>query len=339
MNLVVVTKQFGNYTGATVSTIQLLNKIANNFDNVTVLTLRCDGTTINNVDTIIIKGYFDLLKHLRKITRERNPLGYSDDHLGFIFSFFGIKYIHTYHGNWPDAKYLNASMHFKSYYFIPLYRLTIKHASSVVSVSHYMNDKFVSRLNGRNVVIYNGIKQSQSKKPTCYKDNGRFLMVGNVDKRKYKNALRVFDVLHNISFAGKIDIYGILVDKKLVSKLDSFSFTKLYGMVNNIDYSKYSALICTSASENLPVSVVESLINDVPVITFDVGGISEVVSNKKNGYIFKKGDYKKFAYEIANFKSPSDVSRLVIKITKEFNWNYASQRYMALFKQLKMENG
>ena len=28
LNLVVVTKQFGNYTGATVSTIQLLKKIA-----------------------------------------------------------------------------------------------------------------------------------------------------------------------------------------------------------------------------------------------------------------------------------------------------------------------
>lgn len=333
MNLVVVTKQFGNYTGATVSTIQLLKKIARNFTNVTVITLRSDGTIIENVDVVIVNSYLKLIEQLKKIVEEQKPLGYSDDHLGFIFSFFGVKYIHTYHGNWPDARWLNTSMYLKSYYFIPLYKLTIKHASLVVNVSYYMKNKFVNKLNSNNVVIYNGIKQSQGKKIDAYKENNKFLMVGNVDKRKYRNAVKVFDVLHALSFHGTIDIYGNLADKEIVSKLDAFSFVKIYGAVDNIDYSKYSALICTSASENLPVSIVESLINNVPVIAFNVGGISEVVKDKENGYIFEKNNFKDFAYRIANFKYPFDTDKSMEKILKEFNWDYASQKYMSFFKK------
>lgn len=338
MNLVVVTKQFGNYTGATVSTIQLLKKIAKNFVNVTVLTLRSDGTTIENVDVVIVNGYLKLIKQLKKTAEEQKPLGYSDDHLGFIFAFFGIKYIHTYHGNWPDARYLNASMYLKSYYFIPLYKLTIKHASLVVNVSYYMKNKFVDKLNSNNVVIYNGVKQSQGKKSSSCKENNKFLMVGNVDKRKYGNALKVFDILQTLSFHGTIDIYGNLVDKEIVSRLNTYSFVKLYGSVDNINYSEYSALICTSASENLPVSIVESLINNIPVIAFNVGGIPEVVKDKENGYIFKKNNFKDFAYKIVKFKYPSDTNKSAEKILKRFSWDHASQKYLSFFEQLKMEN-
>ena len=62
MKLVVLTKQFGNYTGATISTIELLKRISSNFDSVLVLTLKTDGTIIDNVNVTVLNGYLKLIK-------------------------------------------------------------------------------------------------------------------------------------------------------------------------------------------------------------------------------------------------------------------------------------
>lgn len=45
------------------------------------------------------------------------------------------------------------------------------------------------------------------------------------------------------------------------------------------------ALICTSRSEGLPVSMMEALAHGVPVISVDVGGISEIVETNVNGLL------------------------------------------------------
>ena len=298
MNLIVLTKQFGNYTGATISTIELLRRISSKFNKVTVLTLKSDGTKVKNVQVQVTSGYVDLIK---KLKRERNAIGYSDDHLGFLFSFFNIKYVHTYHGNWPDARKLNFDMFVKSIYFIPLYKCTIREASMVINVSNYMKDGFVKPLNFRNKTIYNGVKQGKLE---AYKDNRlvkennshfRYIMVGNIDKRKYEKAVKIFNELESRSFQGVIDIYGGLLDKKLVAKLQNYKFVNVKGIIDKINYKNYDALICTSASENLPVSIVESIINGVPVIASNVGGISEIITNKKNGYLVNINDYHTFA--------------------------------------------
>lgn len=63
------------------------------------------------------------------------------------------------------------------------------------------------------------------------------------------------------------------------------------GSVSQIEVYKYfkdegpDALVCTSLSEGLPVSMMEALAHAVPVISVDVGGISEIVENNFNGLL------------------------------------------------------
>lgn len=49
-----------------------------------------------------------------------------------------------------------------------------------------------------------------------------------------------------------------------------------------------SYLINVSESEGLPVSIMESMSFGIPVIATDVGGVNEIVENKKNGYLINK---------------------------------------------------
>lgn len=46
---------------------------------------------------------------------------------------------------------------------------------------------------------------------------------------------------------------------------------------------KIDVLICTSESEGIPVSMMEALAHGIPILSVNVGGISEIVSNGKNG--------------------------------------------------------
>lgn len=335
MNLVVLTKQFGNYTGATISTIQLLKRINSTFDNVTVITLRKDKTEIKNVNVIVVKDYITLVKTLK---RHRTAIGYSDDHLGFLFNLVGIKYIHTYHGNWPDARKLNLEMFIKSFYFMPLYRLTIKNAYKVISVSKYMQKKFVSPLNPKGEIIFNGVKQKiqliDASQKSVQNSKPRFLMVGNIDARKYGKSIKIFNELKEKLFNGTIDIYGALLDKTLISKLNNFDFINIKGVKDKINYNEYDGLICTSASENLPVSIIESLISKVPVISSNVGGIPEIVINNKTGYLIDVNNFRKFAEVILNYHKLIIDDKYVNKIKLDFNWDTSSELYKNIFEKL-----
>lgn len=333
--LVVITKQFGNYTGATISTVQLLKRIHENFNRVQVITLKTDGTNIEGVSINVVNNYRAMVSELKKIKKgKKKVVGYSDDHLGFILHVCNIKYLHTYHGNWPDAKQLGLSMFIKSLYFIPLYKLTIKYAEKVISVSKYMNKKFVNKFNTSNTVIYNGVKQNYMEDNSSTKNN-KFLMVGNIDKRKYSKAISIFNILNDKDFNKQIDIYGSIVDNKIFNILNSFNFANIVGFSKKISYRGYDALLCTSSSENLPVSIVEAILEGVPVITFNVGGIPEIIKNGKNGYIFKLNETEKFASQVYNFDSLKIPYKDISKSRDEFDWDNSAKKYLRLFNDIK----
>lgn len=331
MNLIVLTKQFGNYTGATVSTIEILKRISKKFDTVEVITMKAMNIDIPNVRIETVSSYFDLIKELKLRRTKKKVYGYSDDHLGFLFSLAGISYVHTYHGNWPDARWMNSKMFFKSLFFIPMYKLTIKKAEHVVSVSKYMNNKFVKKNTKKSTIIYNGIKQvKKSEPPSKDTQDIKFLMVGNVDSRKYAAAIDLFSLLSEKGFNNKIDIYGKIVESKIAEKLNEFDFVELKGMRNNINYTKYDALICTSVSENLPVSIVESIISGVPVISFNVGGISEVITEDDTGRLIPQGDMEHFAKAVQSFKKHIISKEIRNNINDKFNWDNSAQQYFEL---------
>lgn len=339
MKLIILTKQFGNYTGATISTIELLKRINNKFNEVEIVTLKSDGTRIRNVKVNVQKNIFSLLSYLKKESKDPECIGYSDDHLGFLFSHYGIKYLHTYHGNWPDARNQSKSMYLKSLMFIPLYKATVRKASYVVSVSHYMVERFLQPLNKNIRVIYNGIKSNNSEETFSKKigdsNKLRIVMVGNVDGRKYSMAVKLFEYIENKYINDfSVDVFGQLVDQNIKHELEQFSFVKLHGSVKKINYHDFDLFLCTSSSENLPVSIIESLKNMVPVVSFDVGGIPEVV-NQTNGAIIQFGDIEKMSNVIINArKLPTEWNNSNLD---KFTWDYAAKEYIEIFNKLKKD--
>ena len=331
MKLLVITKQFGTYTGATISTLKLLQSLSKEFDMIEVLTLKSNIDAPEYIKLKCVKNVCSLYNTAKSY--DKGYIGYSDDHLGFILGLVGIKYLHTYHGNWPDARYLSLDFFIKSLILIPLYTLTIKNASVVVSVSEYMKKKFVYRRNSNTRVIYNGIMLSKSKSK-IYKENvTSFLMVGNIDKRKYGEAIQIFKNLNVKDRTIKIDIYGSIVDQTVAKKLRKNKFVSIKGHRDTINYDNYDYLLNTSRSENLPVSIVESLKSGTPVISFNVGGISEVI-NESSGILIEKFDeynYLKTIVNVIKYNKRIKVSR---DQYSKFDWDYAAKEYLSEFTSM-----
>ena len=118
--LFVLTKKWGrNYTGATLATQYFVDRWTSQFDRIAVFTLEIGNydNTKQNISVLKCKNEQELLLALKEENRcDSSTVGYSDDHLGYLLKKANIPYIHTYHGNWPDARWVNADFFIKSFY-------------------------------------------------------------------------------------------------------------------------------------------------------------------------------------------------------------------------------
>lgn len=335
MKIVILTKKWGrNFSGATLATQYLVKCWIKESIDIEVYTLCCGETSENSsIEIHICKNNLELLTKLKTsdLKNTSDTIGYSDDHLGYIFSYVGIPYIHTYHGNWPDAKRVSFEMWLKSFYFIPKYKKTITNAKIVVNVSEYMRI-FTDKYNKNCCIIRNGIelKNTGILNTHYYK---KYLMVGNIDQRKYSLLIPVLNILKAIDSDIKIDIYGKVLDRNLYKKLEKYPNVKMLGEVKDIPYKNYLGLINTSKIENLPISACEAIKFGIPVFCFKVGGLPEIVITGETGYLFDCFDADTMAFALHNYPKGEKISKSK-KLYSEFEWEYASAMYMELFKLL-----
>lgn len=331
--LVILTKNYGyNFTGATMATQQFVKRWSQTFSEVVIYTLH-EGERFKQ-DNIRIKTFSQmpfLVATLWKAENQQDDtIYYSDDHFGFLLGMLGKKYFHTYHGNWPDAAQISFAFRLKSFYFLPLYYITLKNAAYIINVSYYMK-KFTDTINQKSTVIRNGmdfkiVEQGMQKYPNSC------LMVGNVDKRKYKYCLDLAQVLKKHKSNIKIDIYGKILDHEVAEQLKKFSNIRLMGMVRNVPYQSYDAFLNLSVIENLSISVCEAIANHVPVICFDVGGLGEVVKNGGTGYVIPDKNIEDVYSAIIDIKkNPIAVDDSVLK---DFNWDWSADKYLKLFREV-----
>ncbi|MED4974615.1 glycosyltransferase [Geobacillus kaustophilus NBRC 102445] len=342
--LVILTKKFGyNFTGATLATHELIKRWVDYFSNITVITKEIGKYDRHHNLTIIkANSTFEIIKLLNE-TKNLNAIYYSDDHLGFLMKLCGIEYYHTYHGNWPDAKKVSLELWLKSLFFMPAYKLSLKNAKLVINVSYYM-EKYTRKYNKYTTVIRNGLGQKKIdkqfngsvnyvKKIKIDNRKLKIIMIGGIDKRKYKLAIKLFSVIKNKSINDRIhvDIYGGVNDKNIGDLLKRYDFVKLKGYVDNIDLKKYDILLSTSEIENLSISICEAIANNIPVLCFNVGGLGEVVKNARNGFIIPNGDVNTMANIIEHIVSNGYTFEFNHNMLFEYDWEFASKEYLRQF--------
>jgi L-malate glycosyltransferase len=185
-----------------------------------------------------------------------------------------------------------------------------KFTDHFVGVSQYTVDQIVkdygNRVENRTSLIYNGIDTDRYKK-RCSTNTGKFIVASHLRASKgiqdLINAVKLLP--HSEKKNLKIDIYGEgpletqLMDMvKTLSLQEIFSFQGSSSKLPDL-FQNYSFLLQPTYMECFSLSILESIASNVPVVTTDVGGNTEIVEDGKNGFIFKPGDIKEFS-EILN---------------------------------------
>lgn len=105
-----------------------------------------------------------------------------------------------------------------------------------------------------------------------------------------------------------------------------------------IAYSAADAFITPSLAENLSNVIMESLACGTPVVAFDIGGNSDMIEHKINGYLAK--DYKDLAVGIEWILGLDEMVHRTLcnnsrkKVTQNFNCDIVSLQYIQTYKEI-----
>ena len=133
------------------------------------------------------------------------------------------------------------------------------------------------------------------------------------DERKgFKYVLKVIEKFKNLNDDIVFIIFGeYSKNLKKYKNVINYGHIKSNKILANI-YSSSDIFLAPSLSDNLPLSIMESISCGTPVVAFNSGGIKDLIWHKKNGYLAKKGSLEDFVKGINYFKK--------IDLKKKYNY-------------------
>jgi glycosyltransferase involved in cell wall biosynthesis len=163
-------------------------------------------------------------------------------------------------------------------------------------------------------------------------------IIGTIEQRKNQQAFidnvfyRLKDKYSNI----KLLIVG-RVSKNLV--INSFYENDIIniGLVDNaLPYINLSDIIVSySINEVLPMNIIESFYCEKPVVSSNVGGISEMIDDKYNGYLFDTNDHDKCFNILCDLVEDENLRRDIgIKAKQKFFENFDEKTVIDKFISL-----
>ena len=107
-------------------------------------------------------------------------------------------------------------------------------------------------------------------------------------------------------------------------------------------YSSMDILLYPTLSDNLPGVVMESLSCETPVVSFDVGGVSDLIEHKANGYLAQYKNTQDFVNGIIWVveNNPDNILGKNGRITvlKNYKKNDIAQKYIELYHDIKTKS-
>jgi len=130
---------------------------------------------------------------------------------------------------------------------------------------------------------------------------------------------------------------------KLIDSLDLQDRVKLVGAVPLKDlvrlYTSASFFVLPSVAEGLPLVVLEAMSCGLPVVASDVGGLSDVVIDKYNGFLVGSNDVGQLRSLIELLGNDSKLRKTMSNnayefIRKNFSWDLVAEKYLKIYNML-----
>lgn len=231
---------------------------------------------------------------------------------------------------------------FHGYYSSGIFRKIFKYSGlRSIAVSQAVGRHLVQDLsfNIENVrVVHNGLDASdfsskEAKKQDFGFKNNDFLIgiLGRVSQEKgHFLAAQAMSVLaqeyDNVYFliSGKGKLEQKL--KALIRQLRIEEKVKFLNIGANKFLDVLDLLLVPSAKEGFGYSIIEAFLKEVPVVGYDVGGISEIITDRKNGIIFYNYTVSALCDAIRELIVKDALRSRLVAAAKEDIWYYSYER-------------
>ncbi len=242
-----------------------------------------------------------------------------------------IFYIHT-----PVASHLFRILTYfskiKIIYFVHGFRFQLTRKSiknfffkTIEKALSYKTDIFITI----NKHDFNYAKLKLASRKVCYKVNGVGLNLSSkhfkkkiINKRKIKKILVIAAYKKEKGYLEILKVAELLEGKNIkiecfgYGNYDFFNSIKLEKKLDNISFNyfdnnlkkkikNFDILLHLSKREGLPVAVMESLSEGLPVICYDIRGNNDLIKNKFNGYFVRS--YKDVPHKIHKLNSKKKI--------------------------------
>jgi glycosyltransferase involved in cell wall biosynthesis len=186
------------------------------------------------------------------------------------------------------------------------------------------------------IVIPNPVVVSNLVRPRRTEDAVKQLIVV-ARLTTQKGISRLLDVMSTLPANYHLSVVGDGVLKNELAKqvidLRLSERVKMLGMINNVleEISSKDLFVLPSFIEGFPNVAIESLSVGTPVVSFEVGGISEIVVPGFNGYIVKQNDVDAFKQKIVESCDRQwDTDAIRRDIYDRFSIEKVTRRYESL---------
>lgn len=324
--LVILTTHFGtNFSGGSTATCEIFSRIENEFSEIIVVGTQLGKHPFSSIQFLRYQNWLQALVILNRL-KSKKAIFYGDFYNAFLFIVLNIPFFFTYHDNWPEQSKVSFKNKLLALFYVPVYISIFKKAKLVFTVSEFKY-QYIRQFSRKVELVYNGFNHKRDPGGIEIVPKKSVLMVGNVDSRKYKLALELFQLLKEKKQEVTIDIYGNVNDDELAQKLQSFQFVELKGYHIEVPYQNYRLLLHTSIIENLPIVFCEAIYYKIPIIAFDVGGSNELIVDSVNGLLVKHYDIQKMAAALYKLLTGQIDIKIDKAVLKKRSWKYAAQKY------------
>lgn len=252
----------------------------------------------NTLDLFNLIKYLEIFFQIKSLVKKNTTaLFYIHtpvaSHFFRIFTFFKkLKIIYFVHG----FRFTSKTNMLKSFFFKFIEKILSINTDIFITINkedYYFAKKYLTKknlcykINGVGLDFISNNNKKQSNKKIYIK---KILVIAAYKKEKgYFKILKVAEILKNKKI--KIDCYGYGNYKKFLSiklkrKLNNISFNR-FDVNLKKKIKKYDILLHLSEREGLPVSLMECLINGLPVICYNIRGNNDLVKDKFNGFFVK----------------------------------------------------
>lgn len=215
------------------------------------------------------------------------------------------------------------------------FKYNYKNISAIICVSERVKKEFSAILTKKNrnklSVIYDGISSEillQKPKFQIRQENNisnEKILIGNI--ANHTPAKDLFTLVNTADYLiNTLKVTNVVfiqigefsqITDRLKSEIKSRNLENFIFLLGKQPYAsiynrQFDIFLLTSEREGGPTSVLEAMLFDKPVITTNVGIVSEIIQEGKNGFISDPKDYKSLAINIQNFISD-------VKLKSEFS--------------------